>query len=958
MQSFLEKTIRHLHEKYGADISDLCIILPNRRAGLFLKTHLSNTVKQHVWTPEVYAIEDFVELLAEVEIADSITLLFELYETVKTVTVGEVDSFDEFAKWGQVLLSDINEIDRYLVDAHQLFGNLKNIKELDSWSLNDEEGITDFQQKYLTFWKSLGAYYFDFKKRLLNKRQAYQGLAYEIVAKDVYSRVEKRPWKKIIFAGFNALNKAEEEIIAQLLNGGHAEIIWDYDTYYFNDNNQEAGKFLRKHNTSGKFKKGEDINYSFSESLLLKGTKEINLIGAAKNVAQAKVAGNLIAELRDSGANLQNTALVLADEQLLYPVLHSLPDSLQDVNITMGYPLLNTPISGYFELLLNLHINAIKLSRGAIKYSFYHRDFLNFLTNPYTATLLANEGGAKTVKRIAALMRKGNIMFVSQSFIHSLTDELGPTLQGLMKPLFTYWQSPTDALDCIAYTIDCLKDAIIGKPEGKSKHAVSLELEYLFAFTKITKRITTLMTTYPKSIGDLATLQSIFKQIVRSTSLPFYGEPLKGLQIMGMLETRTLDFENVILLSCNEKILPAGKSSNSFIPFDLKFYFGLPTYGDKDAIFSYHFYRLMQRASNVHLVYNTENDDLGQGEKSRFLTQLMHELPKANPNVTIREQLVNIPIKSGLNENSINVSKTEAIFEKLKAKAEKGFSPSLLNIYRKCSLQFYFKLLVKLDEEDEVTETIGADVLGDVVHGVLEDLYTPFIGKKLRKEDIEGMKVVVEKMTIEAFESSFNAKEISKGKNLLIVKVALKFLRNYLNSELANLKKYEEQKTPLIIHSLEEPLEAHLKIEGLDLKLHGKADRIDGVGSLVRIVDYKTGTVDDNELKLASITEELLNDKKYDKSFQLLMYAWMYHKKKPEVSGALLSGIISFRNLSAGLKTMKVNKESRLDKAMLMDFENQLTALFEAMFDKNSAFTQTTDVEACKYCSYKSICSR
>jgi len=268
MQSFLEKTVNYLYDKYGDGVSELCIVLPNRRSGLFLKTHLSKSFKKTFWPPEIYATEDFVALLAELETADPTSLLFELYETIKKVGKKEPESFDEFSKWGQILLNDLNEIDSYLVNATQLFGNLKDIKELENWSLNNEEQLTDFQKQYLNFWKLLGEYYIDFSERLLSKHQSYQGLAYRIVAHNVEERVNKHPWKKIIFAGFNALNKAEETIIEKLLNAGKAEIIWDTDSYYTNNPNQEAGKFLRKYNQSAKFKKIKDQNIEFEEQLL------------------------------------------------------------------------------------------------------------------------------------------------------------------------------------------------------------------------------------------------------------------------------------------------------------------------------------------------------------------------------------------------------------------------------------------------------------------------------------------------------------------------------------------------------------------------------------------------------------------------------------------------------------------------------------------------------------------
>lgn len=957
MQSFLEKTVKHLCEKYGDDISELCIVLPNRRAGLFLKTHFANNLKKTFWSPEIYATEDFVALLAELEIADSTTLLFELYETVKNVNKNEVESFDEFSKWGQILLSDLNEIDRYLVDGTQLFGNLKDIKELEAWSLNSDEGLTDFQQQYLSFWQSLGTYYFDFNKRLLDKHQTYQGLAYKIVASTVEERINKHPWKKIIFAGFNALNKAEEQIIEKLLDLGKAEIIWDTDSYYINDIRQEAGKFIRKYDNHGSFKKIPGKNIVFEENLLSTEDKRITIIGAAKNVAQAKVAGNLVAAFQKEHVSLQNTALVLADENLLFPVLHSLPENIEDINVTMGYPLKNTPIAGYFDLVFNLHTNAIKLSQGKEKYSFYHKDLLKLLSHPFSTILIFNKDHHNSVKPVIKAIQDRNIVFAAFSTLEKIITEKQEDTLEILRPLFKHWQTPADAIACVNYLIDTLKNAIVAQQGNSSKNNTSLELEYLFAFTKIIKRIQVLMLDYPGSIVDLKTLQNILKQIVRSTTLPFYGEPLMGLQVMGMLETRTLDFENIILLSCNEDILPSGKTMNSFIPFELKRYFGLPTYNDKDAIFAYHFYRLIQRAKNIYLLYNTESDALGSGEKSRFLTQLIHELPKVNKNVVIEEKLVNIPVNVDNTGNVISIQKTTAIIEKLNAKAAKGFSPSLLNTYRNCSLQFYFQAIAGLREAEEVEETIGADTLGNTIHEVLETLYQPFIGKKINAADIKELKKQVETLTISVFEKEYSKTEISYGKNLLTIKVALKFLNNFLDSEIKAIGKYEKDSTPLIIKNLEQKLETTLTINDQTIKLHGNADRIDNVGSLTRIIDYKTGIADSKELKLEEWSN-IQTDSTLAKSFQLLMYAWMYQKMNPAIHDNMVSGIITFRELSAGLKTVKINNSDLLNVPILNKFEEQLENILSEIFNPEIEFKQTVDYNNCEYCAFKGICNR
>ena len=786
--------------------------------------------------------------------------------------------------------------------------------------------------------------------------QTYQGYAYRIVANSVGERIQKHKWKKIIFAGFNALNKAEEQMIEKLVNLGKAEIIWDTDDYYVNDIKQEAGKFIRKYDNYSNFKKSADRNFVFAENLLSTEAKHITIIGAAKNVAQAKVAGSLVSELQKEDQQLQNTALVLADENLLFPVLHSLPENLQDINVTMGYPLKNTPVAGYFDLVVNLHINAIKLNQGKASYSFYHKDLLKLLNHPFTAILIFKDKKAHSVKSIVRAIKDRNIVFAARSTVEKLfASQL--ELFEILKPVFELWKTPSDAIACLNYLIETLKNAIVAQQNNSTENKASLELEYLFAFTKISKLIQGLMLDYPGSISDLQTFQSLFTQTVKTSTLPFYGEPLMGLQVMGMLETRTLDFENVILLSCNEDILPSGKSVNSFIPFELKRHFGLPTYSDKDAIFAYHFYRLIQRAKNIYLLYNTESDALGSGEKSRFLTQLIYELPKINPNVIIKEQLLNIPVDSESNLNEIKIEKTELIFEKLKAKAEKGFSPSALNTYRNCSLQFYFQAIAGLREVDEVEEVIGADTLGSAIHEVLELFYTPFVGKKITVADIKEMKKDVERATISMFEKEYSKNEINFGQNYLTLKVAIKFISNFLDSEIKNITVSEKNGHPIIIKSLEENLETTICVGDEKIKIHGKADRIDSVGSVTRIVDYKTGLATNSELKFDN-WDEIRTNPNLAKSFQLLTYAWMYQKMNPVITENILSGIITFRELSADLKTVKANGSELLNTNILADFEMQLQILLAEVFNPEKPFMQTLETDSCEYCNFKGICNR
>jgi CRISPR/Cas system-associated exonuclease Cas4 (RecB family) len=952
MESFLEKLVRHLCEKYPQDISNLCIVLPNRRAGIFLKTYFSKNINKTFWAPQIIAIEDFITLLSELQPADTTTVLFELYDVVKKIDKENVESFDEFSKWGQILLNDFNEIDRYCVNAKDLFLNLKEFKELEAFSLNSDE-LTEFQKQYLHFFQSLAKYYELFVQQLLAKKIAYQGLAYKIVEQTISEKIKKHKWDKIIFAGFNALNKAEEKIITQLLSEYKAEMIWDTDAYYANDKNQEAGFFYRKFKASAHFSKQWEKCTVFDDNLLATEDKKIEIIGVAKNIGQAKIAGNIINELSEKGVDLQHTALVLADENLLFPVLHSLPTTIADINVTMGYPLKNTPVFSYIDLVFNLHENAQKIAGNTKKYSYYHSDILKLLTHPYNVILFGD--GVLQVREIVNTIISRNIVFASENTIKKMVTAFDIEIADKIMLFFRQWESPKDALDCVSLTISNLKDGIVDKQQKENDNKTSLELEYLFAFVKIINKIQTLSIEYNTSIDSIKTLRSIFNQIVRATTLPFYGEPLMGLQVMGMLETRTLDFENVILLSCNEDVLPSAKTVNSFIPFEIKRFFGLPTYGDKDSIFSYHFYRLIQRAKNIYLIHNTETNEFGNGERSRYVTQLMHELPQSNTAIKISEQVVTLPLDIKNGSNEINIKKTDDIIERIKSIADYGFSPSMLNKYISCPLKFYFHAIAGMREAEEVEENIGADVLGTVVHKVLEILYTPYIGKNISEAAIQSMLDKVEEITKDIFEKEYSKTELYYGKNLLTLKVALRFIINFLEQELRLLNSNKSK--PLRIKYLEQVLETELDVDGFKIKFKGNADRVDMWGDIVRIIDYKTGVVKDNELQIQDL-DVLKLESKYSKSFQLLMYAYMYKKSQGNVAEKLVSGIVTFRELTKGVKTVKFDKSDVLSTELLLEFENILKDVIKELFDKSVLFSQTEDTDNCLYCSFKGICNR
>lgn len=955
MQTFLDHVAEYVLKTYPDKLSELCIVFPNRRAGLFFKAALARRSDKPFWSPEIFSIEDLIIKLSGVEMIDPIAQLFELYEVYKSNEKEKAESFDEFSKWGQILLADFNDVDSYLVDAKNLFGNLKNVKELENWTLSGDT-LTPFQQDYLHFWESTGKYYEQFTEKLLKSKRAYQGLAYRIVAEQVGEKIKQHNCHKIIFAGFNALNVAEEKIFRELIGLGKAETVWDADSYYVDDKMQEAGRFLRKHKETDLFRINKENKFQWIGNDLTTDQKKITVTGVSKNIGQAKLSGQLIAEFlkENPQTNLTQTAIVLADENLLFPVLHSLPDQVSNVNATMGYPLKNTPISSFSELLFQLHENAGRLNR---KGQFYHHDVINLLTHPYAKLLLDGSDEFITQKLVNYLQQK-NIVFCTLKTFEPVLSKSVSNKSELLNIFFNKWENINSIFDCLYTLIDVLKDLSSEQWNKKYNSDVTktnLELEYLFAYSKIIKRIKSLSESY-SAITDMKTFHGLLKQLIRTTNLSFYGEPVSGLQVMGVLETRTLDFENIILLSVNEGLLPSGKTQNSFIPFDVKRVFGLPTYSEKDSIFAYHFYRLLQRAKNIHIIYNTEADNLGGGEKSRFLTQLLYEFPQVNKASIINEQLLQVNIEQYVDEMPITIKKTADILEAINKKGEEGFSPSLLNIYRNCSLRFYFHLIGKLKEAEEVEETIEAHTLGDVIHKTLEEFYKPIVGKALTEADLKVMKKQTEPKLKQNFEFYYPAEDLTYGKNLLTLKVANKFVQDFLDKEIETIKELSEENKKLIIEQLEQNFESTISIANKTVKTAGRIDRVDLLGGMSRMIDYKTGRTEDKELKVKE-WDLLKHDLTLNKSFQLLIYAWLYRKNNTDKS-LIQSGIISFRQLSAGLKTVKIIDSDLISAQHLQDFETRLKSILGEIYDANIPFNKTADKAVCEYCDFKTICSR
>ncbi|NTW23953.1 MAG: hypothetical protein HGA37_04585 [Lentimicrobium sp.] len=947
-QAFLEKLAQKITATHSGLGNRLCVVMPNRRAGLFLKRYLVPKDQKPLWAPSVFSIEDFISAIGKLNVPDPLTLLFGLYEAHCSVEKSNATGFDDFAGWSKGLIRDFEEIDQYLVDPAALFGFLSEAKAVSLWNL-DGAPLTDFEKQYLRFFNALPEYYNFFTANLLKSGQAYHGLACRQIAEDPETQLRSLPWDYIIFAGFNAITPAQLTLIRHLIGEGKAEIIWDADNYYIGNPAQEAGRFQRNYLKDKSLGKPDDISHFFET-----GEKEIQIAGVPRNVGQTKLAGNILKGLIEKNGQdvLSKTAVVLADESLLLPLLNAIPAEAGAFNITMGYPLQQAPLYVFFDNLLGMHVNAAAGKNTDLSY-FYFKDVLSLIQHPYTPLI----GDNLTIKKAAETLKAAKSSFISAPDIFN-SEGINNKKPFLLESLFNKINTPADLTTLLISGIELFRIAM-EEAENNNEINRSADGEILFNIALIVNRLHTLVSE-SGLVGELRTLQNLFREAAASMPVPFYGEPLEGVQVMGMLETRTLDFENVILLSANEDTLPSRKSYNSFIPFDIRQQFGLPVHHDQQAVFAYHFYRLLQRCSNAWLIYNSESDEMGGGEKSRFLNQLITEMPAVNPGIKINE--IKPTSHASLNQPlPIVVNKTPEVILKLKSLADKGFAPTSLNTYLACSLKFYFSYVLRLGEPEEADETIDYRTLGIVIHKVLQDFYTPFIGRVPQKSDYEKMREESAHAIAEALNEKFPGGNVTSGRNLLIVKVANVWINRFLELEAASTYDFKSGDQLL---ALEETLKSSIQIDGIEnevltINLKGVADRIDRIGGVTRIIDYKTGKVEASELKpktVESLFEQSAKPK--EKAFQLLFYLFLADKT-PAISGLssrVEAGIISFRSLKDEFMSLLLPGND-LDTA-LQDFKTGLNNLFTEIFDEKAPFVQTTQKEHCTLCPFKTICHK
>ena len=915
MQSFLSKVVSEVL-KCHVTLSQVTIILPNKRSGLFLKNALKQEVNGATFLPRILSIEEFVKEVSGFELLDNVSLLFEFYGVYKLNTPeSKTDSFEAFSKWASILLQDFNDLDSNLFDADAILTYLNDSKRLDQWNLTNQYP-GELIQNYLSFFEKIKVYHQALWKHLCHKNMGYQGLVYRIASEniEIYRKVHQN--EKFVFAGFNALNKCEETIIQDLLFNKIADIYWDHDDFYEKSNNQ-AQQFFKKYKREWPYYIKQEFKWKGS---LINTKKTIHLHGLPKNISQIKHAGSLLKELNES-QGIEDTAVILGNEKLLPSLLNSIPENIAKANITMGYELQNVALSSLFDAVFRLHLNKKKWKK---EHSFYYKDLTAVINDPFFQNFwIKNSVFEKNLKK---LLFKDKSIFITEKELMDLVSD-SEELKGLFKLIFLEWDKP----------IDTIINRFVGIIEllRQLEDQNNLYQEFLYRFYNIFIQLHNLNRDFG-FIDTLHTLYQIFQQILKTEKLSFQGEPLQGLQIMGLLESRVLDFKNVIITSVNEGFLPAAGSNNSFIPLDIKLEKKMPTFFERDAIFSYHFFRLFHRAENIYLIYNNITDDFGSGEPSRFIRQLetakelglLDQVHIAKKIITPKLQ----PLPLALNR----IEKTEEVIMRLEALATNGFSPSSLGNYIRNPLDFYKRSILGIQEFKEVEESVAANTFGTIIHETLQNLYQPFIDKQLTKLNIMDMKGLLAAEVQRQFEQYYSSKSIATGTNFLSFEMAKQLILNFLNFELSEIKKGRQIK----IIGLEESVSIEHSVKGIPfpIRIKGKIDRIDEVDGVMRIIDYKTGKVDPNHLKIKD-WNLLTTEEKFTKSFQVLTYAYMYTLKSMPANNvqALETGIISFKNLKFGF--MKFNG-SLITDDILDAYVTELNNLLFEIFDINVPFEE------------------
>ncbi|MDR1919167.1 MAG: PD-(D/E)XK nuclease family protein [Tannerellaceae bacterium] len=965
MRPFLYQLASLFYTEYGTEVSQMAFIFPNRRAGLFFQKYLSEVSGKPLFSPTILTINDLFLSLSGKQTADRISMLFRLYRIYVGKSV-EAESFDEFLYWGEMLLNDFDDVDKYMADARMLFSNVTDLRAIESdfsfltekqiaairafWSSFYPKDDSRNQQSFLALWRILYDLYTGLRAALEAEGKGYEGMIF----REVVERLQKEeacelPYTQVVFVGLNALSVVEEKLLLLLQKRGMADFYWDYASDKVSDKDNRASFF------AGRNKTQFPSRLRLPEEAPLPPAA-IEVIGIPSGIGQAKQVYKLLDEMcTGSGMTDEEslrTAIVLPDEQLLIPVLNAIPRSIRRINVTMGYPLAGTPVASLVEYILALHEHVRHTDRQT---GFYFRDVLPVLNHRYIVST-APEIVTALVRDITA----NNKIIIGADMLRQT-----PFLALLFSPV----EQAEQISDYLIRVLEELNNVIEKKRQptdqdeaeaGEIPWSIAdLEQEFIFHFFTTVNRMKGVMQEAGIEM-KIDTYSRLLKRLIETITIPFRGEPLSGLQIMGVLETRALDFERLIILSMNEGVFPQKKAATSFIPYNLRRGFGLPTYEHQDSVWAYHFYRLIHRASRVSLLYDSRNNALQTGEMSRFIHQLHYhyELP-------LRKKLVVYNVSSSQTD-PIRIEKTKEVRERLAAYrkgGERAISASAINTWLDCPLKFYFSVIEGIQEEEEVSETIESNVFGSILHKVMEELYEPFRGKLITadllqavRKDRQALTQTIARAFAEIFFKTHTIRPLS-GQHFLIGEMIRKYVEKILECDSKKL-------TPFRYLESEKKIKDVLSLsDGSEIQLKGFIDRIDEVEGVVRIIDYKSGT----GLSAFQSVESLfdLEEKERPKAvMQVFMYAWMYGRLPESWSKPIRPGIYYMRTLFSDAFDSGVYHRVERGKTAWVDdfsayasaFEDGLRGCLDEIFDPETPFVQTPTGKACAYCPFVQVC--
>lgn len=965
MKTFLQLVANDLYNKIGNDLSRTAIVFPNKRAGLFFNEYLAQESDVPLWSPAYVSISELFQQLSPLKLGDPIRLVCQLYKVFCQQT-GSTETLDDFYFWGELLISDFDDVDKHRVDADKLFGNLRDLKTLmddyDFLDKDQEEAIRQFfhnfsvekrtqlKEKFLSLWDKLGDIYHYYRRNLRELGIAYEGMLYRDVIDRLPQALDQLPYERYVFVGFNVLNQVEHHFFRLLKDQGKALFYWDYDLAYTQAPLQgalpyshEAGEFILRNLDTFP----NELPASCFDAL--NQPKQVTYIAASTENAQAHYLPQWIQSVYPDAAPVceKENAVVLCNEALLLPVLHSIPPQVKNVNITMGFPLAQTPAYSFLNALIDLQTDGYNPDTGRYGYEAV----LTVLKHPYTRQLSA------TPADLEQQLTRNNRFYPLPSELK--TD---PILELIFTP-----QTGTAAL--CRYLARLLRQAtvIYRQEEDKEKSFNQLYRESLFKSFTLVNRLNGLI-----DAGDLtgirtATFKRLLTRILTSTHIPFHGEPAIGLQVMGVLETRNLNFRNLILLSLNEGQLPKGTNDSSFIPYNLRKGFGMTTPEHKNAVYAYYFYRLIQRAENITLVYNTSSDGLNRGEMSRFMLQFLVEWPHP-----IRQCYLDAGQSPQL-RRTLHIDKTEDVWHKLvhtfDHSRQKGrlLSPSALNAYLDCPLLFYYRYVAGLQVPDEVSPEIDSALFGTLFHKVAENIYTDLTahGKMVQKDDIEQLlksDVRLRAYVDDAFRTEFfhvqpDERPEYNGTQLINARVIAFYIRQLLRNDL--------RYAPFAMEGMEQHVEETLQIDTphgpVTLRIGGTIDRLDSKEGMLRIVDYKTGGSPKSPVDVEQLF--LPADDRPGYIFQTFLYATIVQRQHPgsRVAPALLYiHRAASDTYSPVIEMGPPRKKSPVDNIALYEdeFRSHLHELLAELFHPDIPFEQTEDEKRCAYCDYRHLCKR